>query len=128
MKLEDIEPGIQKFGPFTISIHRPVFEKLANDNLNYFEVLVTQEDNLVPGFIYYINLVTDERFLHFKFMQTFSRPISNDDMVEFNSHASSVFHKIGMPTFKLSRRSILNLMDECYLLAKKIKKNKGKQS
>ncbi len=119
MKIESVTIGNFEVGVFQISINRPVFRKEPTEEMNFFWVLVIQKE---PHF--YVDLVEEERFGILKHLQTFSRKLTEEDLIEYNSHVSSVFHKIGMPGYLLSRHSIVTLFDSCQTLSKKIKKSK----
>lgn len=122
VKLEDVEVGSHKAGVFTIDIMLPVFTMEPD---NYFQVFVTQRVRITKELSYsaYVHLVEDERFNIFKHLGTFTRNLTDEDLVEYNSHVSSVFHlnHTAMPCFKLSRRSIVALFEVCHRLSKKLR-------
>jgi hypothetical protein len=109
---EDVVVGRHRAGAFTIIVSRCVFEKCTEEDAKYFEVLV-HEKKVGHPWIFYVNIVQDARFAWFSWMQTFERKANDEDVVEFNAHVSDVFHQIGHPTFKLSRRSIVRLFEHC---------------
>lgn len=120
MKPEDVTTGVHDAGAFEIIVSRCVFDQASVEDAKFFEVLVHERR---PGdpLLYNVNIVQDERLAWFAWMHSFERPVNDEDVVEFNAHASSVFHKIGMPTYKLSRRSIVRLHERCVQLSKKRK-------
>ena len=122
MNIEEIEAGHHKAGVFTIDIMLPVFTTVPG---NYFQVFVTQKVPINKELSYnaYVHLVEDERFAIFKHLGTFTRNLTDEDLVEYNSHVSSVFHlnHAAMPCFKLSRRSIVTLFEVCRRLSKKLR-------
>ena len=124
MRLEEVTVGTHKVGPFTISVQKPVFQTAPDDSLNYFEVLVHQADANVPDVIYYIDLVADERFAIFNHIKSFAHKLAEEDVVEYNAYVSTVYMGFQWPTFKLGRRSIVDVFDKCQSLAKKLKKKK----
>ena len=118
MKIEDVCCGDFIVGDFRLIVSRCVFEKTMQEDANFFEVLVHERRPNDP-LLYNVYLMQDERFAWFSWMQAFERIANDEDVVEFNSHVRSVFHKIGMPTYKLSRRSIVRLFEKCQQLSKK---------
>jgi hypothetical protein len=116
MKPEEIEVGAHKAGVFTVIVSLPVF---TTEPGNYFEVLVHQRGK--DGVLYNVHLVEDERFAIFQHLTTFQRKLTDEDLVEYNSYTTSVFHRYIMPTFKLSRRSIVALFEVCHRLSKKLR-------
>ena len=118
MKPADVEIGFFTIGNFTISIQRPLFQYLPQEDLTFFEILVTEAGTFGQS---YVNLQDDERFGIFKHFGTFTRKLIPDDIVEYNSHAFSVDQKFIMPRFKLSRHSIVDLFAKCQMLSKKKK-------
>jgi hypothetical protein len=120
VKPESVTTGKLEVGVFEIIISRPVFREEATEDLKFFQVLVhRKEDNL----LLYVNLAEEEGFAIFQHLQVFSRKLTEIDLVEYNARVSSVFHKIGMPSYLLSRHTIAGLFDTCQTLSKKIKKN-----
>jgi hypothetical protein len=119
-RFEDVVVGKHSAGAFTIIVSRCVFEKVSQEDAKFFEILVTETR---PGdpLTYYVHLAQDERFAWFSWMQSFEHFAHDEDLVEFNDHVWSFFHKIGMPTFKLSRRSIVRLFEKCQQVSKKRK-------
>lgn len=110
-KPDEVSPGRFQIGDYTLLINRCPFDLIPEDKAAFFTVLLwIREDN---GYLWNINLATDPRFLHFAHLSTFERKLTNDDLTEYNSHVSSVFHRIACPTFKLSRHSISKIWDIC---------------
>ncbi len=107
MKAEDVEPGQFKAGHFVFSIQKPVF---VIGDTDFFEVLLTQKKD---GFLYYVHIVEDTRFDFFGHLRTFTKKLTEYDLIEYNSYVSTVFHKSTMPTFKLHRHSIVELVERC---------------
>ena len=124
MKPEKVTIGEHDAGAFTIVVSRCVNDETPEEAIRYFSVLLHEHRPNDP-LMYNVNLVQDERFAWFAWMQTFERPINDEDIVEFNDYVWSVFGKIGMPTFKLSRRSVVRLAERCESLSKKSKKFKA---
>ncbi len=128
MKPANVAFETYKVGPFTIYVGPATFEERPADVLSYFNVRVTQDvqDNAGQTWTNYINLIEDERFAIFSHMTTFSRPITEEDMVEFNYYTDLVFSqgKPQQPCWKLSRNRIVWILDTCEALAKKLKKKK----
>jgi hypothetical protein len=109
---EDVVVGQHVAGAFTILVSRCVFETCSDEDAKFFSVLVHERRPNDP-LLYNVYLMQDERFAWFTWMQTFERFANDEDVVEFNAHVWNVFHKIGMPTYKLSRRSIVRLFERC---------------
>jgi len=123
LKAEDLEPGTLDVDEFKITLCREVF--CTEREPDYFEVMVSQ---LGPNYDNYINLVEDERFKHFAYIEKlFSRKLNNNDLVEYNSYVNTCFLHEQMPSFKLSRHSIMELIDKCKDISKKIKRTKKKE-
>lgn len=119
MKAEEVIPSSYEEGPFVLGVQRCVFER--TEDPSYFECLLLERKD---GLLYYIHLVEDPRFSWFAWISSFSRLFTEQDMVEYNSHAWNVFHKLAQPTWKLSRHSIVYLLKHCQQLAKKAKKGR----
>lgn len=122
MRTEEIVVGNHKAGVFTISIYLPVFTTSPG---NYFDVHVTQKVHFTKelSFDFYVNLVNDARFSIFKHMSVFTRKLSEEDLVEYNSHINTLSQNLVMPSFKLSRHSIVALFEVCQRLSKKLDKS-----
>ena len=110
-KPDEISPGTFQIGSYTFLINRCPFDTLPEDQADFFMVMLAiREDN---GYLWNIDLVSDPRFQHFAHLSTFERKLTNDDLVEYNHHVGSVFHRYHCPTYKLSRHSISKIWDIC---------------
>lgn len=95
-KPEDIVPGDYRCGTFLVSVRDCITPRE-----NLFEVLVRLVQD---GMHYYVDL--HQRFDWFGHMARFERPLTVDDLDEYNARVGTLFHKIAMPTWRLSRHSI----------------------
>lgn len=124
MKIDSITTGNHEVGPFTITISRCIFETIPIDQANFFEVLLSEKKEM-DGWgevVLYVPIVEDADFNFYQHFYKFERHLTNEDVVEYNSHVNSVFYNIDQTTYKLSRHSIIRLFDQCESLAKKKKK------
>jgi hypothetical protein len=107
VKADEIECGNHKAGRFLIGIQRCVFDTADLDDATFFEVLLTEANA-------YVHLVEDPRFAWFAWVPLFERCMSTDDRIEYNSYVNVNYpHKLAMPTWKLSRHSIVHLFKLC---------------
>lgn len=117
--MDKVTSGTHKVGDFSIGIAQAMgHEADDDDDCDYFEVLVHECRDGLP---YYVDIQADLRFDWFGHYGKFERRLTHDDIVEYNARYSAIFHKIAMPTWKLSRHSIKRLFDLC----KKASKRKG---
>lgn len=106
MKAEEVVIGGYDVGAFHLSVCVLPWQ---TDN-DYFHCLLTEQTNI---HLLYIHLDDDGRFGLFQHMRAFTRKISEIDMIEYNAHVGSVFHKIAMPTFLLHRNTIAEVYNTC---------------
>ena len=95
-KPEDIVPGDYQCGTFLVSVRACITRRD-----NFFEVFVRQVED---GLHLYVDL--HQHFDWFGHMARFERPLTVDDLEEYNARVGMLFHKIAMPTWRLSRHSI----------------------
>ncbi len=119
MKADEITYGYHNFGMFLVSIAPGAHETRSADEVDFFEVLVQKN---ADGVRYYVDLSAE--FDWFGHLSRFERPLTADDVAEYNDRLSKLFHKIGMPTWTLARRSIPHLERLCLEATKKAKKGK----
>jgi hypothetical protein len=119
VKADEISFGYHTFGNFLVGIQSCVFDTRGADEVEFFEVLVLEQ----PG-NYYVDLQADPRFLWFDHFGKFERRLTDVDLVEYNARYSTIFHKIGMPTWKLGRHSVVALERLCLDATKKAKRGK----
>lgn len=119
MKADEITYGHHDFGMFHVSIQPCVFDSRSADDVGYFEVFVTEPRD---GVHYYVDVA--ERFGWFDHFGKFTRQLTQDDLVEYNSQFNNLFHKIQMPTWKLGRHSVVYLERLCLDATKKAKRGK----
>lgn len=108
----EIVAGQHQIGSFHLSL-------VASDDPDYFHTFLQHK---IGELIFYVHLVDDERFFIFKHLLTFGRSINDIDVIEFNQHVRSVFHKIVQPIFVLHRQSISKVWETCIAISKKEKK------
>lgn len=111
MKVDEVKIGTLLIGQFSLSIQAHPHQETSE----YFSVFLMDNNTYVP-------LHEDPRFAHFQHLTSFTRKLTESDVQEYNAHVSSVFHKIGMPVFLLSRHSIVQVFEICQSLSKKQKK------
>ncbi len=131
MKAEDVEPGPNKAGLFTINVSSSLVKHpntcwsnashigegfSEGGHEDYFHVMLTEGDN------FYVHLVNDERFQYFKHLSEFSRAVTDIDLAEYNHYVNT--KQLVMPTFKMHRHSIVALVDKCQALTKTLRKKK----
>ena len=116
-KDKDFDFGRNEVGTFIVLL-TPAFgcEEWEAENCPFFEILVHERKD---GVEYYVDVAGDPRFDWFGHMRSFERPLTQDDLVEYNSMVGTKFHKIAMPTWKLANHSIPRLLDLCRKASKK---------
>ena len=129
MKAEDVEPGPNKAGLFTINVSSSLVKHpntcwsnashigdgfSEGGHKDYFYVIVNDD--------YHVHLVEDERFQYFKHLVEFSRALTDIDLAEYNHYVNT--KQLVMPTFKMHRHSIVALVDKCQALTKTLRKKK----
>lgn len=124
---DSITYGTHEVGDFAVSVAPAAGHEAADpDDCDFFEVLVHEvkfRGSEVPGAMpFYVNIAADGRFDWFGHFGKFERRLTHDDLVEYNACYSALFHKIAMPTWKLSRHSMKRLFDLCRKASKKAKK------
>ena len=126
MKDEDIRYGVLKAGVFRISVQSPTFDKRPASDVPHFEVLVsqlihpkTQGQDPAP-LTFYVHLVEDPRFNFFNTFGKFDRTIRMSEVEEYNAYVH-VRH-MTMPTWRLNRNTLREVVDLCHVLSKKILK------
>lgn len=120
MKADEIECGNHRAGRFLIGIQRCVFDTSDLEGAPFFEVLITESDVRLGDGPFrhdgrsYIHLVEDPRFAWFAWLPVFERGMSVDDRIEYNSYVNVAYpYKLVMPTWKLSRHSVVHLFKLC---------------
>ena len=119
MKADEITYGGHRFGAFVCSIQSCVFDERPANEVEFFEVLLTEERE---GFFYYVDL--HARFGWFDHLGKFEKKLTTEDLIEHNARVDALFHKIGMPTWRLARHSIPALEKMCLTASKKAKQKK----
>jgi len=104
MKAEDVAAGDYRFGTFQISVR-------DSSRAGFFEVLVQDEQHC------YVDLHV--RFDWFGHLARFERNLAADDLEEYNARVGVIFHKIAMPTWRLSSHSVVRLEKLCVDASKK---------
>ena len=109
---EDVVPGDYECGTFLVSVRECITPRR-----NFFEVFVRQVEGVAHS---YVDL--HERFDWFGHFSRFERPITVEDLEEYNARVGTIFHKIAMPIWRLSRHSIAVRLKKLCETAKKVPK------
>lgn len=109
MKPDELKFGTFRSGPFLIYVGPPVFDKRPADQLDYFSVMVSQPVKGENAPSYYIHLVADLGW--FSWMAKFERPLRAEEIQEYNYYLT--IKGSLMPVWKLSRYSVIELLELC---------------
>lgn len=109
MKADELEFGTFRSGPFIIYVGPVAFDKRPAAQLDYFSVMVSQPIKGENAPSYYINLVDDLGW--FSWMAKFEKPLRSEEVVEYNYYL--MIKNSLMPVWKLSRHSVIELLELC---------------
>lgn len=105
-KSSDFRLGVEQYGRFNVHIGRRPFDTAAFDDIDFFDVHVCETRHNV-----YVHLVDDPRFALLSHVGKFETTLTSDDVVTHNTYVHR--RHLTMPTFWLSRRAVIDLIDAC---------------
>lgn len=102
--------GDNQIGRFVVRVHNCVFDETDFDDGEFFEVLVSERTER-PAASYHVHLGRDERFKLLSHIGSFTVALTQADLVEHNAYINRRNQE--MPTWKLSRRTLLDVIEIC---------------